>query len=136
MRVTATPLDADANAILQAGWAAALDALIDAAELAQLSLDREALRLAKLDATDYDLQSSEIAKRFGIRLGTLARCSVTPNGSGSQPGEMYQWRHLFLLRSQGIPPHRNPLRETRSVLCRTQQSRRHLPPNQKDVNRP
>ena len=54
VRVTATPLDADANAILQAGWAAALDALIDAAELAQLSLDREALRLAKLDATDYD----------------------------------------------------------------------------------
>jgi hypothetical protein len=71
VRVTATPADADANSILQADGAAALDALVNGAETATLSRDGEVQRLARLEPADYDPKRKPVADKFGIRLPTL-----------------------------------------------------------------
>jgi hypothetical protein len=71
VRVTATPAGADANSILQADGAAALNALIDGAVAAKLSLAGEVQRLARLDPADYDPERKPVADKFGMRLPTL-----------------------------------------------------------------
>ena len=57
VRVTATPLEEDANSILQSGGVEALRSLILAAKPVSLSLDGEAQRLARIrDPLQYDLE--------------------------------------------------------------------------------
>jgi hypothetical protein len=91
VRVTATPEDEDANSILTKDGVAALSALVDAAVSAALSLDGEVERLARLDPAEYDQQRHGIAKKFGIRIGTLegmvkkARPPRKPDGGAGRP---------------------------------------------------
>jgi hypothetical protein len=71
VKVTQTPTGQDANSILQDKGQGALLALIAQAKPAELSIDGEVRRLARLDRVEYDRQRGPLAKKFGIRLSTL-----------------------------------------------------------------
>jgi hypothetical protein len=75
VRVTTTPLNEDANSLLQSGGIEALRALVQAAQPVTLSPDGEAQRLAGIrNVLDYDLERAETAKRLkrlGVRKTTL-----------------------------------------------------------------
>jgi putative DNA primase/helicase len=72
VRVTETPLGADANSILQAEGHPGLLALINTASaLAELSDDGEITRLSRLDRLEYERQRKGQAEKLGIRVGAL-----------------------------------------------------------------
>jgi putative DNA primase/helicase len=71
VKVTPTPLGADANSVLQNGGVKALNDLIGQAKFAHLSIIGEIERLARLDPLDYDGERKSVAERFDLRLKTL-----------------------------------------------------------------
>ena len=71
VKITAPPLDEDNNDIWRSGGAEALHALIEAATPASLSLDGEAIRCAPMQHGAYDAIRRDVAKRLGVRVGTL-----------------------------------------------------------------
>ena len=87
VRVTATPLDEDANSILQSGGVEALRALIRAAEPAELSLDGEMQRLARIrDPIQFAQACKAAAKAYGVPRALLRprlrRSASAERGSG------------------------------------------------------
>jgi len=86
VQVTATPQGEDANSILQAGGAEALAELLSDTCPAELSIEGEFTRLARLDSVEYDRERKPMADRLGIRLPTLdhevgRRRSARPNSA-------------------------------------------------------
>jgi hypothetical protein len=69
VRMTATPAGEDANAILQTGGIEALRRLIADASPAELSLDGDIQRIARLDAVEYECERLAVAKKHHVRLG-------------------------------------------------------------------
>jgi Protein of unknown function (DUF3631)/Toprim domain len=69
VRVTATPSGEDANTILQSGGIEALRQLIADASPAELSLDGDIQRIARLDAAEYECERLAAAKKHRVRLG-------------------------------------------------------------------
>jgi len=69
--ITPTPLGKDANSILQEAGPDALLELLSQVITCELSLAGEVRRLSQLDRVAYDQKRAAIAKKFGIRVGTL-----------------------------------------------------------------
>ena len=69
--VTDTPLGEDANSILQSDGPSALLALVDAAAPADLSIDGHAERCAGLNATEYEVARTALAKKLCVRVSFL-----------------------------------------------------------------
>jgi hypothetical protein len=90
VRVTPTPVDADANSILIADGPQALAELISKASPAQLSREGELERLSRMDPVDYEIERKTAAKRLleGGRVSALDReieKSASREGGGRRP---------------------------------------------------
>jgi hypothetical protein len=71
VKVTNTPLEEDANSLLQKAGIAALQALVEAATAVTLSPKGVIKHLAALTELDYQLARREHAKGLGMKLGAL-----------------------------------------------------------------
>ena len=89
VRVTPTPVAADANSLLQANGPAEVAALLRQATPATLSLAGEVRRLSALEPVDYDRERVRVARKFApLRLTTLDAAVTKALGktdSGGKP---------------------------------------------------
>ena len=69
--ITDTPLEADANALLQSDGPGRLLELVDSATAAELSTDGHIERCAGLNNTDYEETRTALAKQLGVRVSFL-----------------------------------------------------------------
>jgi putative DNA primase/helicase len=86
VRSTPTPIGADANSILLDAGPGEVAGLLRQASAATLSLAGEVQRLSKLDAAAYDQERTQVARRLGIRVGTLDATVARARGRPADAG--------------------------------------------------